>query len=55
MFADDDENLESDPTFGVTQRLIGCFALAPDGQSATLQYDFQLEPGEMKFPRPPIP
>ncbi|WPH14245.1 dioxygenase family protein [Variovorax paradoxus] len=55
VFADDDQNLESDPTFGVTQRLIGCFALAPDGQSATLQYDFQLEPGEMKFPRPPIP
>ncbi|BEP33157.1 dioxygenase [Variovorax sp. V59] len=55
VFADDDQNLESDPTFGVTRRLIGCFALAPDGQSATLQYDFQLEPGEMKFPRPPIP
>ena len=55
VFADDDENLESDPTFGVTRRLIGRFALAPDGQTATLQYDFQLEPGEMKFPRPPIP
>jgi catechol 1,2-dioxygenase len=31
VFADDDENLESDPTFGVTRRLIGRFALAPDG------------------------
>ena len=55
VFADDDENLESDPTFGVTRRLIGRFELAPDGKTATLAYDFQLEPGEMKFPRPPIP
>ncbi|MGJ7545229.1 dioxygenase [Variovorax sp. LT1R16] len=55
VYADDDENLESDPTFGVTRQLIGRYALQPDGQSATLAYDFQLEPGEMKFPRPPIP
>lgn len=55
VYADDDENLESDPTFGVTRRLLGRFELAPDGRSATLSYDFRLEPGEMKFPRPPIP
>lgn len=55
VYADDDENLESDPTFGVTRRLIGRYALQPDGQSATLDYDFRLEPGETKFPRPPIP
>lgn len=55
VYADDDENLESDPTMGVTRRLIGCFASAADGRSATLTYDFTLEPGEMKFPRPPIP
>jgi len=55
VFADDDGNLESDPTFGVTRRLIGRFALAPDGKSASLHHDFELEPGEMKFPRPPIP
>ncbi len=55
VFADDDENLESDPTFGVTRRLIGRFALAPDGRSASMHHDFELEPGEMKFPRPPIP
>jgi len=55
VFADDDENLESDPTFGVTRRLIGRFALAPDGKSASMHHDFELEPGEMKFPRPPIP
>jgi catechol 1,2-dioxygenase len=55
VYADDDENLESDPTFGVTRRLIGNYAMQPDGQSATLAYDFRLEPGETKFPRPPIP
>ena len=55
VYADDDENLESDPTFGVTRRLIGRYAMQPDGQSATLAYDFRLEPGETKFPRPPIP
>lgn len=55
VYADDDVNLESDPTFGVTRQLIGRYALQSGGQSATLNYDFQLEPGEMKFPRPPIP
>lgn len=55
VYADDDENLESDPTFGVTRRLIGNYAMQPDGSRATLTYDFALEPGEMKFPRPPIP
>jgi catechol 1,2-dioxygenase len=55
VFADDDENLESDPVFGVTRRLIGRFEPQHGGQHATLQYDFVLEPGEMKFPRPPIP
>lgn len=55
VYADDDENLESDPTFGVTRRLIGNYAMQPDGARATLTYDFALEPGEMKFPRPPIP
>ncbi|MDQ8019324.1 MAG: dioxygenase [Bordetella sp.] len=55
VYADDDENLESDPTFGVTRRLIGRYAMQPDGHSATLAYDFRLEPGETKFPRPPIP
>lgn len=55
VYADDDENLESDPTLGVTRRLLGRFQHAPDNSSATLTYDFTLEPGEMKFPRPPIP
>ena len=55
VYADDDENLESDPTFGVTRRLIGRFEPQHGGENATLQYDFVLEPGEMKFPRAPIP
>ncbi len=55
VYADDDELLETDPTFGVTRHLLGRFETAADGSSATLAYDFQLEPGEMKFPRPPIP
>ena len=55
VFADDDENLESDPVFGVTRQLIGRFEAQQGGRHATLQYDFVLEPGEMKFPRPPIP
>jgi len=55
VFADDDENLESDPVFGVTRRLIGRFHPANGGGEASLDYDFVLEPGEMKFPHPPIP
>ena len=55
VFADDDENLESDPVFGVTRRLIGCFQPEEGASQATLQHDFVLEPGEMKFPHPPIP
>ncbi|WP_076997581.1 dioxygenase [Variovorax sp. KK3] len=55
VFADDDENLESDPVFGVTRRLIGRFQPQQGNAAATLEHDFVLEPGEMKFPRPPIP
>lgn len=55
VFADDDQNLESDPVFGVTRRLIGRFAPGADGAEATLEHDFVLEAGEMKFPHPPIP
>ncbi len=55
VFADEDENLDSDPVFGVTQPLVGRFELADDGRSATLQHDFRLQPGEMVFPKPPIP
>ena len=55
VYADDDENLESDPTFGVTRRLIGRFEMQADGKGAMLAYEARLERGEMKFPHPPIP
>lgn len=55
VFADNDENLLSDPVFGVTQALVGRFHLSADGTAATLERDFVLQPGELKFPKPPIP
>lgn len=55
VFADTDENLESDPVFGVTQPLVGRFRPAADGRSATLTHDFTLQPGPTVFPKPPIP
>jgi catechol 1,2-dioxygenase len=55
VFADDDENLESDPVFGVTRPLIGHFEMNAGRTAATLQYDFVLQPGETVFPKPPIP
>lgn len=55
VFADDDENLQSDPVFGVTRPLVGCFRRAADGRSATLEHDFTLQPGATVFPKPPIP
>lgn len=55
VYADDDENLDSDPTFGVTRQLIGQMTPSPDGASLALRYDFALEPGELKYPHPPIP
>jgi catechol 1,2-dioxygenase len=53
VFADDDGNLESDPVFGVTRKLVGRFERG--GDSATLRHDFVLQPGEMRLPRAPIP
>lgn len=55
VFADTDENLESDPVFGVTRPLVGRFQLAADRRSATLAHDFTLQPGPTVFPKPPIP
>lgn len=57
VFADDSEHLESDPVFGVTQRLVGRFELTErDGAPlAALNHDFHLAEGEMVFPHPPIP
>ena len=63
VYASDDPNLDTDVQFGVTQRLIGEFvrhdgggAPAPDvpGPWFSLQYTFEIEPGEARLPRPPI-
>jgi catechol 1,2-dioxygenase len=57
VFADDSEQLQSDPVFGVTAPLVGHFERTQrDGQPlALLNHDFHLCAGEMKFPHPPIP
>lgn len=62
VFADDDPLLESDVVFGVTKRLVGDFrkhagkAPASDvsGEWYSLNYIFQMEPGEAVLPTPPI-
>ena len=57
VFADGDENLTSDPVFGVTAPLVGNFEeRTVNGQrQASLTHDFHLVDGEMTFPHPPIP
>ena len=62
VFVDDDEHLESDIVFGVTRHLIGDFRRgegtppSPDvkGPWYRLDYEFVMEPGEAKLPKPPI-
>ena len=62
VFVDDDEHLESDVVFGVTRHLIGDFRRghgtppSPDvkGPWCRLDYEFVMEPGEAKLPKPPI-
>lgn len=62
VFVDDDEDLESDVVFGVTRHLIGDFRRgegtppSPDvkGPWYRLDYEFVMEPGEAKLPKPPI-
>jgi catechol 1,2-dioxygenase len=63
VYADDDENLETDTQFGVTRALIGRFERHdephPDDPGVerpwySLDYTFTMEPGEAKLPRPPI-
>ena len=57
VFADGDENLTSDPVFGVTAPLVGHYEERKvNGKSqAYLTHDFHLVAGEMSFPHPPIP
>jgi protocatechuate 3,4-dioxygenase beta subunit len=62
VFVDDDERLESDVVFGVTRHLVGDFRRgegtppSPDvkGPWYRLDYEFVMEPGEAKLPKPPI-
>ncbi|WP_051357307.1 dioxygenase [Azorhizobium doebereinerae] len=63
VFVDDDERLDSDAVFGVTEHLVGDYRLhesgtppAPDVTAPwyTLDYTFVMEPGEAKLPTPPI-
>lgn len=63
VYADDDENLQTDTQFGVTRALIGQFIRHDEPHPAqpgierpwySLDYTFVMEPGEAKLPRPPI-
>ena len=62
VFVDDDDRLESDVVFGVTRHLIGNFrpgegtppAADVTGPWYRLDYEFVMEPGEAKLPKPPI-
>ncbi|MFS8978310.1 dioxygenase family protein [Cupriavidus necator] len=63
VFADEQDKLESDVTFGVHRQLVGNLRLHDHGRSpwgdvpapfCTLQFDFTLEPGQQTFPKPPI-
>ena len=57
VFADGDDNLTSDPVFGVTAPLVGNFEerIVNGKPQASLTHDFHLTEGEMTFPHPPIP
>jgi protocatechuate 3,4-dioxygenase beta subunit len=62
VFVDNDEHLQSDVVFGVTQHLIGNYQRhdgpradhAADPPWYSLQYTFVMEPGAAKLPQPPI-
>jgi catechol 1,2-dioxygenase len=63
VYSNDDQYLETDSQFGVTDALIGHYvrheggtAPAPDVKGAwyTLEHGFTVEPGEARYPKPPI-
>jgi catechol 1,2-dioxygenase len=63
VYASDDPNLETDVQFAVTRRLVGQFVRHDDrpapasdvsGTWYSLDYEFTLEPGESRLPKPPI-
>jgi protocatechuate 3,4-dioxygenase beta subunit len=63
IFSDDAEHLETDVTFSVIRSIVGHYVRHEGGPAPakdvtapyyTLEYDFVLEPGEMRIPVPPI-
>ena len=54
VFVDDDEHLESDVVFGVTQALVGGYEDGEPGEWWKLDYRFHMEPGESRMPVAPI-
>jgi catechol 1,2-dioxygenase len=54
VFDSTDESIESDVVFGVTHALSGNYVRQADG-TYRLDYDFTLQPGELRIPKPPIP
>ena len=50
-----DQNLNSDPVFGVSQQLVGEYLTDPKTAICKLNHSFVLQAGEMVFPAPPIP
>jgi hydroxyquinol 1,2-dioxygenase len=62
VYTGDDPNLETDSQFGVTRALIGHYVRhdgpAPSGDVKgpwySLEHTFRIEPGEARWPRPPI-
>jgi catechol 1,2-dioxygenase len=54
VFDNADASIASDVVFGVTPRLAGEFRTQPDG-TRRLEYDFVLQQGTRRIPRPPLP
>jgi hydroxyquinol 1,2-dioxygenase len=56
VYSNDDPNLTTDVQFGVTQRLIGDYQLHNETPQPwySLEYQFVIEAGESKTPKPPI-
>jgi hydroxyquinol 1,2-dioxygenase len=56
VYSSDDPNLDSDVQFGVTKKLIGNYQLKDEKSNPwfSLDYQFVIEAGESKVPKPPI-
>jgi catechol 1,2-dioxygenase len=55
VFDSTDENLGSDPVFGVSKQLVGEYITDAATGICKLDHSFLLQAGEMVFPAPPIP